>query len=181
MIQLLLLAAAAGSATPSISVPACVPVASNQHQPTTSGIEDHKKLRQALSEPMPEGAPMVMLYGKGGHLSTEEYSIIVVRLPDGQWRGTAVGRSQIWVEGARFTPMKRAEWSLDKASGKRLTAAISQTCSFIRDTKKDLKSGPPPRGYIPEKIDVVSAEHRRHSFYVDEGGEAIAALVRPQR
>lgn len=180
MMQLLLLAAAASSQAIPTSLPLCVPVASDELKPTTSDIEGHKKLRQALNEPMPEGAPMVMLHGKGGHLATEEYSIIVVRSPDGQWRGTAVGRSQIWVEGAPFIPMKRAEWILDKARGDRLTDAISRTCPFNRAVGNDPKAGPPPRGYISEKIDVVSAERLKHSFYVGEGGEAIAALIRPQ-
>ncbi len=181
MMTLLVLAAAAGSAGPPTTPPLCVPVASDNLRPTTSDIEEHKKLRQALNEPMPEERQMVMLHGKGGHLSTEEYSIIVARSPDGQWRGTAVGRRRIAVEGAPFTPMQRAEWVLDDASGKRLNDAISRTCPFDRAAGNDRMPEPPPRGYISEKMDVVSAGRQNYSFYVGEGGEAVAALIRPPR
>jgi hypothetical protein len=181
MIGLLLLVAALGSGSPTTSLSPCIPVASDRLQPTTSGIEDHKRLRQELNEPMPEDRPMVMIYGRGGHLSTEEYSIIVARSSDGLWRGTAVGRSRIWVKDAPYTSMKRADWILDKASAGGLDGAISRTCPFNRAAESGSKAGPPPRGYISEKIDVVSEGRNVHSFYVGEGGEAIAALIRPPR
>lgn len=79
MIKLLLLAAAVGSLNPSKNQPPCIPVASDNLQATTSDIEEHKKLRQALNEPMPDETPMVMLHGTGGHLAEEEYSIVVAR------------------------------------------------------------------------------------------------------
>jgi hypothetical protein len=146
---------------------------------------DHRASRRVfprpVKEPMPDQRPMVMLRGKGGHLSTEEYSIIVARSPDGQWHGTAVGRSKIWIGGAPFKPMKRAEWVLDKASGKRLDKAISRICPFNRDVRTEQNSGPPPLDYVSEKIDVVSAKSKIHSFYVGSGGEGFAALIRPPR
>lgn len=181
MLVPLLLAAAVGAAMPSESLPHCVPVPSDKLQPTASDIEEHTKLRQALKEPMPDQRPMVMLRGKGGHLSTEEYSIIVARSPNGQWHGTAVGRSKIRIGDAPFKPMKRAEWVLDKAIGKRLDKAISRTCPFNRDVQSDQNSGPPPLGDVSEKIDVVSAKGQIHSFHVGSGGEGFAALIRPPR
>ncbi|MGF7156261.1 hypothetical protein [Novosphingobium gossypii] len=182
MIDLLLLAAA-GSLSASKNQPLCIPVASDNLQATTSDIDAHKKLRQALDEPLPDETPMVMLHGKGGHLAEEEYSIVVVRAPDGQWHGTAVGRQRIMIVGAQFTPMTRAAWVLDDASGKRLSEAVSRTCPFDR-TRSDETGAvppPPPLGYISEKIDVVSEKGEQYSFYVSEGGDAIAALIRPGR
>lgn len=124
---------------------------------------------------------MVMLHGEGGHLATEEYSIIVARSADGLWRGTAVGRSRIWVEDAPYTPMKRAEWILDKATSQKLDSAIDRTCPFDRSAADPARSGPPPLGYVSEMIDIVEAGQVHHSFYVEAGGAGIAALVRPPR
>ncbi len=183
MIELLLLAAAAGSSTPPKNQPLCVPVASDNLQVTTSDFDEHKKLRQALNEPLPNERPMVMLHGKGGHLAEEEYSIVVARGLDGHWHGTAVGRQRIMIVGAKFTPKTRAAWVLDDARGKRLSEAVSRTCPFDRTRSDETGSvpPPPPLGYISEKIDVVSGNGDRYSFYVSEGGVAIAALIRPDR
>jgi len=121
---------------------------------------------------------MVMLYGAGGHLSTQQYSIIVARGDDGVWRGTAVGRSQIWLEDAPFRPMQRAEWTLDAQSGHQLDDAISGFC------RRDLKAGKtqptlaPPLGFILETIVIVTPERGDISYFADKD-DPIAALVRP--
>jgi hypothetical protein len=178
MITLFLLAIAPvagnGSSAP------CLPVKSALSQPIASAIEDHRALRKAIDEPMPHSPTMVMLYGKGGHLSTQEYSIIVVREANGSWQGTAVGRSQVWVKDAPYIPMKRAEWTLDKVTGHRLDDAISRRCLPGRkDTAEPAASGPPPRGYVPERIDVVTPGQVPSTFSSDEGEGKIAALIRP--
>jgi len=181
MIALFLLAIAPVTGNASTNSP-CLPVASAVSKPTVSAIEDHRTLRKAIGEPMPQSPTMVMLYGKGGHLSTEEYSIIVVRSADGTWRGTAVGRSQIWVKDAPYSPMKRAEWALDKAAGLQLDDAISHGCaSGGKTAAKPADSGPPPRGFVPERIDVVTPGHAPSTFYSEEGEGKIAALIRPPR
>jgi len=180
MIALLLLAIApvAGNASSS----PCLPVASATSKPTASAIEDHRALRKAVDEPMPQSPTMVMLYGKGGHLSTEEYSIVVVRAADGTWQGTAVGRSQIWIKDAPYSPMKRAEWVLDKAAGLELDDAISHRCPSGREpAAKAADTGPPPRGYVPELIDVVTPGQAPSTFYSEAGEGKIAALIRPRR
>ncbi|WP_336963748.1 hypothetical protein [Sphingobium aquiterrae] len=127
MISLLLLAAAPVIERVAEGPPLCVPVASDQLKPTTSDIEEHRALRRVLGEPMPDASMMVMLHGKGGHLSTQEYSIIAARNMDGLWHGTAVGRSQISVKNAPYTPMKRAEWVLDKVTAEKLDRAMDRT------------------------------------------------------
>jgi len=181
MITLFLLAIAPVTGNASANLP-CLPVTSAVSKPTSSAIEDHRTLRKAIGEPMPQSPTMVMLYGKGGHLSTEEYSIIVVRSADGTWQGTAVGRSQIWVKDAPYSSMKRAEWVLDKAAGLQLDGAISHRCASDRKTAvKPADSGPPPRGFVAERIDVVSPGHAPSTFYSDEGEGKVAALIRPQR
>lgn len=181
MIALILLAIAPVTGNASTNS-LCLPVASAVLKPTASAIEDHRTLRKAIGEPMPQSPTMVMLYGKGGHLLTEEYSIIVVRSADGTWRGTAVGRSQIAVKDAPYSPMKRAEWTLDKAVGLQLNEAISRRCvSSGQTAAKPADSGPPPRNFVPERIDVVSPRHAPSTFYSEEGEGKIAALIRPQR
>ena len=105
----------------------------------------------------------------------------MARAADGQWRGTAVGRQRSMIVGAEFTPMTRAAWVLDDSSGKRLSEAVSRTCPFDRTRSDKSGSVPPPLSYISEKIDVVSEKGEQYSFYVNEGGDAIAALIRPGR
>jgi hypothetical protein len=143
--------ASASVADPTIAIPVCVPVATDQLKPTTSDIEEHRALRQAMHEPMPNVPPMVMLHGKGGHLATQEYSIIVARNADGLWRGTAVGRSQVSVKDAPYTSMKRAAWVLDKDTAQRLEDAISRICPIDRIDSSSGANEPPPRYYIPKK------------------------------
>ncbi len=180
MIDLLLLAVAplAGSVS---TGPLCLPVASTTSTPTASAIEDHRALRKAIGEPMPQSPTMVMLYGRGGHLSTSEYSIIVVRSADGTWQGTAVGRSKIWIEDAPYRPLQRADWALDKAAGLQLDKAISRRCPVGRKAiDKPGDPGPPPLGLVPERIDVVTPGHAPSTFYSEEEEGKIAALIRPQ-
>ena len=181
MIELLLLAIAPVPGNASTG-PLCLPVASATSKPTASAIEDHRALRKAIGEPMPQSPTMVMLYGKGGHLSTSEYSIVVVRAADGTWQGTAVGRSQIWIKDAPYSPMQRADWVLDKAAGLQLDEAISRRCPAGRKAiDKPADSGPPPLGSVPERIDVVTPGHAPSTFYSEEGEGKIAALIRPPR
>ncbi|MET1757173.1 hypothetical protein ABVV53_17165 [Novosphingobium sp. RD2P27] len=176
---LLFMASLAGGASSSLP---CVPVASDHLAPTTSALDEHRALRKALGEPIPHSPTMIMLYGKGGHLSTEEYSIVLVRQADAVWRGTAVGRSRIWVKDAPYSPMKRVEWVLEKAAAGQLEDAISRRCSWNRaEALQANKSGPTPRDYIPERIDVITAGDAPITFYADEGDGRIAALIRPPR
>ena len=177
MIELLLLAIAPAAGYASTSRP-CLPVAPATAKPTTSAIENHRALRKALGEPMPRSPTMVMLYGEGGHLSTDEYSIIVVRATNGTWHGTKVGRSRIWIEDAPYSPMLRADWILDKATGLQLDKAITRRCPSNREATTD--SGPPPLGIVPELIDVMTPGHAPSTFYSEEDDGKIAALIRPQ-
>lgn len=177
MIAVLLVALTSVAAAPSLP---CVPAVSDKAALTTSALDDHRALRAALGEPMPNSPEMVMLHGKGGHLATQEYSIIVARHADGSWHGTAVGRSQIWVKDAPFEPMKRAEWTLDEAAGKALDRAIARRCPPTPPFRRDVTPpGPPPRGFIPEEIEVVKRGRPRVSFYAPDADGTIATLIRP--
>ena len=181
MIELLLLAIAPVAENASTG-PLCLPVASATSNLTASAIKDHRALRNAIGESMPHSPTMVMLHGKGGHLSTSEYSIVVIRAADGTWRGTAVGRSQIWIKDAPYSPMQRADWVLDKTTGLQLDEVISRRCHAGRKAiDKPNDSGPPPPGSMLERIDVVTPGHAPSTFYSDEREGKIAALIRPPR
>ncbi len=179
MITLLLLAmpmdAAATSAKP------CIPIASDRLKPTSSELDAHRALRAAVGEPMPEAPTRVMLYGRGGHLSTEEYSIVVARDADGIWRGTAVGRTQMWIDGAPYEPLPRKAWVVDRNTGRQLDAALARRCRFDRSATVADKSSPPPRGRMSETIDVVRTGRPTISYAASEGDGVIASLIRPPR
>ncbi len=157
----------------------CIPIASDNLAPTSSAVADHQALRKAMGEPMPHARTMVMLHSRGGHLSTEEYSIVLARGGDGAWHGTAVGRSQIWVKDAPYSPMKRIEWALDRNKGRELDAALSRRCPFDRSAAGVDTSTPPPRGLISERIDVIQAGRTPVTYYATQGDGKIAALIRP--
>lgn len=178
MIALLILAAVVVPDEGTAELPVCVPAPSDEKVGTNSALDEHRMLRRALAEPMPDAPMMVMLHGKGGHLSTEEYSIILARDVDGHWRSSAVGRSQIGVAGAPFIPMKRQDWVLDQANARRLESVISRTCPRDRKSTSSANSGPPP-DYITETIDIIVAGHTTTSFFVSDESAQLAALVRP--
>lgn len=178
MMTLLLLAMASTASISSVNPP-CVPVASDHLAPTTSAIGDHKALRKALGEPMPQTPTMVMMHGRGGHLSTGEYSVVLARGTNDVWHGTAVGRSQIWVKDAPYTPMKRIQWTLDRDKGRQLDNAISHRCPFDRSSTTANSSGPPPFGYIAQRIDIVQPGQAPITYYASEGDGVIASIIRP--
>lgn len=145
-----------------------------------SAVEDHRSLRKVLDEPMPRSPTMVMLYGKGGHLSTQEYSVIVVRADDGRWQRTAVGRSRIWMRDALYRPMERVQWILDEAAGRKLDQALARRCPVMpKAANAPVSSEPPPRGMIPQRIDVVTPDHPTVTFDSEDEKDGIALLVRP--
>ena len=77
--------------------------------------------------------------------------------------------------------MNRADWVLEKAAGLQLDKAISRRCpAGGKAVDKPGDSGPPPRGLVPERIDVVSPGHAPFTFSSEEGEGKIAALIRPQ-
>lgn len=78
MIAALLLALVAPAA--SADAASCVPAATQDHALTA--VNEHRTLRETLGEPMPTAATMVMLFGRGGHLSTSEYRIVLARRAD---------------------------------------------------------------------------------------------------
>lgn len=175
----LLLLAMLSTAKAGASERPCIPVASDNLAPTPSAVADHKTLRKALGEPMPQVPTMVMLYGSGGHLSTQEYSIVLARGNGGLWHGTAVGRSQIWVMDAPYSPMKRREWILDRNKGGELDAALSRRCPFDRSAVQVDTSEAPPLGTMSERIDVIQAGRTPVTYYATQGDGKIASLIRP--
>lgn len=178
MMYLLLLATASATSANVTALP-CLPVLSDRLAPTKSAVDDHKALRKALSQPMPQASTMVMMYGRGGHLATYETSVILARGADDVWRGTAVGRTQIWVKDAPFTPLKRLEWGLDKEKAAQIDDAISHRCPINRSAVTATTSGPPPLGRISERIDVILPGQTTITYYASEGDGKIAALIRP--
>lgn len=178
MMMLLLLAVASPARAGSSNLP-CIPIVADHLASTPSAIADHKALRKALGEPMPEAPTMVMMYGRGGHLQTTEYSVILARGAHHTWRGTAVGRTQIWVKDAPYTPMKRIEWELDKDKARRLDDAIAHRCRFDRSAAQANYSSPTAAGSISQRIDVVQPGHAPMTYGAPDGDGTIASIIRP--
>ena len=179
MLDLLIFAVASLNGNGTQPLHPCLPASREETTSVASAVDDHRAIRRILNEPMPDAPTMVMLYGKGDHLATNEYSIIVIRNADGSWRGTAVGRSQVSIVDAPFTPMKKVEWELGAEEGQRLDEAISRRCPSKRPPKTSTLSGPPPLDFIRERIDVVQPNMNVTTFYVSVYKNKFAALIRP--
>lgn len=179
MIGFAILALAQVTPAGSSSAKPCVPASPDAARSPASALGSHRALRAALGESMPQAQTMVLLHGKGGHLATQEYSIAVVRSADGSWRGTAVGRTQIWIEGAPYEPMSKAEWMLGAIAARDLDRALDRTCKRMR-ARSAWPPPPPPRGFIYETMTIVRSGLPSVAFSVAEEEEgAIASLVRP--
>lgn len=178
MIKLFFLALAS-TAEVSAAAPPCVPIASDHLAPTSSAFEDHGALRKAIGEPMPQAPTMVMMYGRGGHLSTIEYSIVLARGAGSVWHGTAVGRRQIWIKDAPYTPMKRIEWVLDEDQAHQLDDALSRRCPLDRAVASNANDRAPSLGYIAERIDVIQQGQPPVTYHASEGDGRVALLIRP--
>ncbi|WP_294109365.1 hypothetical protein [Sphingomonas sp.] len=158
----------------------CVPVGTKAASATPSAIEEHRRLRTAIGEPMPQAREMIMLLGRGGHLITYEYSIVLARRSGGAWHGTAVGRSRIWIDDAPYEPMQRIEWFLDRGAGRKLDAALHRRCPAVPPAAAIKPTEPPPLGKISERVDVVSAGRSQWTFDAD-AAEPLVKLIRPPR
>lgn len=141
----------------------------------SDAVQKHEALRTALGEPMPAAASMILVHGKGGHLSTEEYSIVLERENAG-WRGTAVGRSQIWIKDAPYRPMPRKEWMLSVKNSQRLDQILKEGCLFAEPTRIiGRHDGPPALGTMTMQLDVITPSRRR-SFLLS-GNEPMGRAV----
>ncbi len=174
MIAALLLALVAPAA--SADAAPCVPAATAEIAPST--LADHRALRETLNESMPAAATMVMLFGRGGHLSTSEYSIVLARRADGRWDGTAVGRSQIWVKGAPFNPLGRREWTLDQEKSRALDAAIVRRCPAARAVDDGDSANRMP-DHMGERIDLIRPCAPVITFRPADANGGLDGLLRP--
>lgn len=153
----------------------CLPAVSGESK-APSAIADHRALRRAVGEPMPRARTMVMIYGKGGHLVTSEYSIILARSADGAWHGSAAGRSQVWIKGAPYTNLAPAQWVLHRADGHQLDLTIAGRCF------PNLRSaGSDSRSFVAERLDIVRPGHATRTFHGMDVAPQIMALLRPPK
>jgi hypothetical protein len=67
-----LLLAMMSAAEVAVAAPPCIPLAPKGSDNAASAFEDHRALREALGEPLPQTPTMVMIHGRGGHLSTAD-------------------------------------------------------------------------------------------------------------
>ncbi|RYD44456.1 MAG: hypothetical protein EOP63_05500 [Sphingomonadales bacterium] len=140
-------------------------------------IDKHRQLRADLGEPMPNEPTMILLHAAGGHLATSEYSIIAYRSADERWRGTAVGRSKIWIEGASFRPMDKREWVLAAEAAKRLDRILDDRCFYAEPRTFGGEGGPPSRGAMFVQLDVITPTNQRSARYLVGYARGLTAEV----
>lgn len=144
----------------------------------SDAFHTHAALRSALGEAMPHAASMVLLYAIGGHLATEEDSIILERHQDGSWLGTEVGRSRIWIKDAPYTPQARRQWTLPTEAAQRLDEIIRDPCFQAEPTEFfGNSSQPPPLGAMAVNLDVVAPSGRRSSAFLGGYAKGLTAEI----
>jgi hypothetical protein len=132
-----------------------------------TAYQDHAALRAALHEPMPRAPRSVLLYAAGGHLGTQEHSIVLVRQSDSSWVGTAVGRGKIWVEGAPYYLIPRKQWTLPAEKARRLDRILEDPCFYAEPAQfEGGRDGPPPLGALVDRLEVVSEAGMRRALFL---------------
>lgn len=152
--------------------------------PIADSLPSHQALRTAMGAPMPEGAATVMIHGVGGHLETTEYSIAIARGADGQWHGTAVGRSSVWIKDAPFSTIAPKNWTVPPEKGRRIDAIVDGACLYAEPAQfATNRDEPPPLGVLVMQLSIVTPRGRHRATYL--GGQAkgltaeLDALARP--
>lgn len=134
---------------------------------TTAGsaAAEQAALRQTLGEPMPAAETMVSVFGIGGDLQTSRYSLVLARGPDGVWRGSFVGESQIWIKDAKPSIFPRKSWVLTAEEARRLDAILADDCFYAEPTDyhHDVVPGV---GNLKFTMETQTPHRQRRAFYV---------------
>jgi hypothetical protein len=132
--------------------------------PVAGAETKHAALRQSLSEPMPASQLMVSIYAIGGDLATAEFSVILTRDDNGNWNGTAVGQSKVWIEGAKPSIMPRRAWTLSEVQGRKLDALLTDKCFYAEPTTFN-GSEVPGVGALFMEVETLTPGHERRFAY----------------
>ena len=141
-------------------------------------LEAHATLRAALGGAMPHADSMVLIYVFGGHLATDEESIILERQRDGSWLGTQVGRSKIWIKDAPYTSEPRRLWVLPAEASMRLEQILADPCFHAEPTEfYPDGSQPPPLGAMSVNLDIVTPTAHRSSAFLGGYAKGLTAEI----
>lgn len=132
--------------------------------PVTGAVAKHAALRQSLNEPMPASQSMVSIHAIGGDLATTEFSVILTRDDNGNWNGTAVGQSKIWIEGAKPSIMPRRAWTLSEVQERKLDALLTDKCFYAEPTTFH-RSEVPGIGVLFMDVETRTPGHERCLSY----------------
>ena len=144
--------------------------------PVLSAGAKQTALRQALDEPMPNAQSMVSIHAIGGDLATIEFSIVLTRGDDGQWKGTAVGQSKIWIEGAKPTIIPRRAWTIPLDRGHRLDALLVDKC-FYAEPSSFHNDQAPPVGSLFMTLETQTPYQQRRVSYKGGNVEGLTKEV----
>ncbi len=132
----------------------------------------HEELRNAQHAPLPGAPTQIRLFAAGGHLETDEYSVIATREPHGTWRLDARGRFQSWADTSRWTAKEPVTRELSYDEGRRLDAILADPCFYAEPATMDGLSGngPPLLGALVVTLETASPGHHRSASLIGPVG-----------
>ena len=101
-----------------------------------------------------------------------DYSVVLTRGTSGVWRGTAVGRTQVWIQGAAPSIKPRIEWTLSENEGLQLDRILDDPCFYAEPTTLPI-GGAPLIGAMGVHVDTITPTHARSYFSLDGDAEGL--------
>jgi hypothetical protein len=130
----------------------------------TSLAGEHARLRQTLgSAAALNTPPQISIFSAGGHLATEQISVVLIRDRKGYWRFDLVGESTIWVAGAKPQLFVPEQGVLTPDDSRRVDAILADRCFAAEPTHFnpfDPKK-PWPYGVITHTVEVNALGYQR--------------------
>lgn len=143
-----------------------------------SRIDDHRSFRTQLGVPLPEGSRRILWYGVGGDLATATVSVIATRQVEGPWHVSAVGQSQVWIEGTPPTRYPTIDRDLTPEQSRIVDRLLEDPCLYAGPTF--LRDPGVAAGGLLSTLEIEMPAHRWigswHVLSTKQEADLIAAL-----
>lgn len=181
MIAAAVLALLTAAVAPPAACPATPPA--RAEATVASRVDAHRASSASQSVAFDPAPPAILIYGEGGHLATQRYSIVATRTDAGLWHVDARGDTKIWVKGASAHAITPVVHDLDAQKSAEIDAILADPCLWRAHAAVNRDgSGPPPLGLIPETLEILMPDRTRRVSVLEtaDGPTArLMALVRP--